>query len=192
MTSRKHPQSSIDVALSSIEEGDAHEFLEWCRFKPSYVDMQKRLQELGHQVSVSSLQRWYSNTFPKGDQAIALNALMSPYAGIDPQDALSMSLGVSTNLLCDLLRSVDASFVQSLSVSKPESLLHALSVLVKEQRVASGKLHELKQIRDRTQLELAGGYRLLEIVRNLAKDTPHESVILEFLDGGILQLESEI
>jgi hypothetical protein len=186
---RKHPPSTVDAALSKLQEADRSEFLEFCRFKPSYFDMQKRLQELGHQVSASAIARWYSATFPKGDQAIALNTLMSSFVGIDSKDAISMSLGVSTHLVDRLSNLIESADLTALEGS---TLLHTIGILIKEQRVAAEKLSSLTTIRSSQALELAGGYRLAEIVRNIAKDTPHENLIADCLEGAILQLEEEV
>jgi hypothetical protein len=189
MTNRKHPPSTVDAALSQLSEDDRAEFWDWCKFKPSYLDMQRRLAELGQVVSVASLQRWYKSNFPIGEEAKAINALMSPYVGIDSQSGLQMSLAVSSKLLHLLLSQADS---VKAAMLESDSLFHSLSVLVKEQRTASVKLHELTMIRDRQSLEFAGAYRLVEILKHMVKDAPQERDLLTYLEGAILKLEEEI
>jgi ABC-type enterochelin transport system ATPase subunit len=53
-------------------------------------------------------------------------------------------------------------------------------------------LNELQVIKDRVELELAGGYRVVAIALNMAKDTDSEGILKEFLDGALKQLETEV
>lgn len=185
---RKTPQHDVDRVRARLSEDDRAEFDRFCSFNPSYSDIQRRLSELGHQVSMSAVQTWYAAHYPRGSEAIAINAMAQQYAGADPYAVLQMSMAVAAKLADTLLGRAD----EVVNTASPENVLHTLSTLLKEQRTCATTLHELKTIRDRRALELAGGYRVIEILRNHARDTAHEAIIQEFCDGAIAQLEQEV
>jgi hypothetical protein len=187
----KAPQSSIDKILSELSEDDRAEFLEFCRFNPTYSDIKARLKELGHDASVSSIQRWYLRSFPVGDEAKKLNALMTPYAGADSLGALQMSLGVSTQLIDSFMQLLGQDELEKLK-DRPATIAYQLSILLKEMRVTAAAINQQQVIRDRKSLELAGGYRLAELIKSFSESDPNFAVIEALINAALSQLEDEI
>jgi hypothetical protein len=203
---RKNPQSSIDALLSRLPQDVVAEFLQWAQFGANYTDIQSRLNELGttHDalprnaagepklISNSAIQRWYVNRWPVGTEAQAINGLATPFAGLDAKSALHVALGTAVKLMNLTVPLMNERFLVRLADEAPESLLHNTLVLLKEIRTAAIALNELQVIKDRAELELAGGYRVVAIALNMAKDTDSEGVLKEFLDGALKQLETEV
>ncbi|MCL6512375.1 MAG: hypothetical protein K6U78_17010, partial [Anaerolineae bacterium] len=74
----------------------------------------------------------------------------------------------------------------------PPSLLNSLVDLLREQRQSAQALSNSKRLADTKALELAGGYRLVEIATRLAEGSQHAGAISEILKGAIAQLEQEV
>jgi hypothetical protein len=185
----KSPQFDVDRARSQMSPEDLQQFDHFCRFNPSYRDIQRQLQELGYQVSMSAIQAWYTTNYPVGEEAKAINALAAAYVGADPLNCLQMSVAATVTLTDRLLSQVsERLFVEA----SPENILHTLASSLKEQRTAAIALHNLTTIRDKKALELAGGYRLAEILQRLADDTPSATMMQEFCEAALSQLEQEV
>lgn len=187
----KSPQGAIDRILSELNEDDRAEFLNNCRFNPTYSDLQSRLRDLGHQVSISAIQRWYLRSFPVGDEARMVNGIMTQYQGVDNVSALSMSLAVTTKLVDSLLQLLGADELETLR-QKPQSIAYQLGILLKEMRVTAQTMQQMTTIRDRKSLELAGGYRLAELIKSSMESDPNYALIEAAVHAAILQLEDEV
>jgi hypothetical protein len=185
----KSPQFDVDRARSEMSAEDLQQFDHFCRFNPGYRDIQQHLQELGFQVSMSAVQAWFTANYPVGPEAKAINALAMTYQGADPLNCLQMSVAATASLTDKLLSQVNERLWIEAS---PENILHTLASTLKEQRTAAIALHNITTIRDKRALELAGGYRLAEILTRLADDTPNATMMQEFCDAALLQLEHEV
>jgi hypothetical protein len=185
---RKRPQHDVDRIRAALSEDDRAEFDKFCTFNPTYSDIQRRLSELGYPVSMSAIQAWYSVNYPRGEEAVVLNDLAAKYRGADPYAVLQMSMTIAAKLADTLLEKVN----EKLDQASPENVLHTLSNLLREQRTCATVLHELQTTRDRKALELAGGYRVAEILRTNARNTAQAAIIDELIDAAIAQLEQEV
>jgi hypothetical protein len=111
------------------------------------------------------------------------------YTGVEPHSALQMSLSMCVKLTDALMTHCTESRLASASAA---DLLMTVANLLKEMRSCARVLQDFKVTRDRKALELAGGYRVVEILRHLADDTAHASMMIEFCDAAITQLEQEV
>lgn len=186
---QKSPQFDVDKARSYMNAEDLAGFDHLCRFNPTYGDIQGRLKELGHIVSHSAVQAWYTSSYPVGEEAKVINALTLAYTGVEPYQALQMSMSICVSLTDSLMQHVDDSRLASASAG---DLMMTIANLLKEMRTCARVLQDFKVIRDRKALELAGGYRLAEILRHLAEDSPQANNIGDFCDAAIGQLEQEV
>jgi hypothetical protein len=186
---QKSPQFDVDKARSQMTAEDLQGFDHLCRFNPTYGDIQGRLRELGHIVSHSAVQSWFTATYPVGDEAKVINALTMTYAGVEPYQALQMSMSIAVSLTDTLMKHCDESRLASASAG---DLMMTVGNLLKEMRTCARVLQDFKVTRDRKALELAGGYRVIEILRHLAEDSPMANNIADFCDAAIGQLEQEV
>lgn len=203
---RKKLQSTIDVLLSKLPPDVVTEFLAWAKYGPSYVDIQARLNEYGHtydaldrngegvalEISHSATSRWYLTRFAVGEDAQLLNQISVAFAGLDTRSAMQMALGSAVKLLQLTLPLLNEELLAKLAIESPESLLHNTMVLLKEVRTAAEMMNKIEVIKERSELELAGGYRVVAIALNMAKDKPQETILQEYLEGAVRQLETEV
>lgn len=186
---QKSPQFDVDKARSMMTAEDLAGFDHLCRFNPTYGDIQGRLKELGHIVSHSAVQAWYTASYPVGDEAKVINGLTIAYTGVEPYQALQMSMSIAVKLTSALMDHCTDARLASASAG---DLMMTVGNLLKEMRTCAKSLQDFKVTRDRKALELAGGYRLVEILRHLTEDTPQAHGIAEFCDAAIAQLEQEV
>lgn len=187
MTTRKHPQNAVDRLLLQLSADVGTEFQRVARHNTNAADMQRWLNEqaveanLSDRVSVSSCQNWREANFPPAAQAQIINALAGTYAGTDPAAALELALGVASGLVDLLVNQLTPERLEGASAS---SLLYQTSLLLKEIRASAGALQSLQYIRDRRALELAGAYRMVELLAEAGAD--------EHIRAAIAQVESEV
>ena len=186
---QKSPQFDIDKARSQMTAEDLADFDHLCRFNPTYSDIQGRLKELGYTVSHSAVQSWFTANYPVGEEAKVINALTLSYTGVEPFQALQMSMSIAVSLTDSLMKHCDESRLASASAG---DLMMTVGGLLKEMRTCAKTLQDWKVTRDRKGLELAGGYRLVEILRNLSEDSPQATHLRDFCDAAIAQLEQEV
>lgn len=202
---RKKVKPAIDSLLEKVPPGIKAEFLAWAQ-SVAHCDIQARLNEMGQdydaferspdgepiQISLTAVSLWYLGEFAAGEKAKLLNEISRPYVGINPKAAMHGVLGSAVSLLNLALPLMDEEFLAKLAIDSPDSLFHNVMVLMKEIRSASAALNNLEVIRQRSELELAGGYRVVAIALNMAKDKPQEAILQEFLEGAVKQLETEV
>ncbi|PSB29905.1 hypothetical protein [Stenomitos frigidus] len=186
---QKSPQFDVDKARSQMRAEDLAGFDHFCRFSPTYGDIQRRLQELGFQVSGSAVQAWFTATHPVGHEAKVINALTLNYAGVEPFTALQMSMAIAVNLTDALMKHCTPERLASASAG---DLMMTIGNLLKEMRTCARVLQDVKVTRDRKALELSGGYRVVEILRHLSEDSSQAESITDFCDAALLQLEQEV
>lgn len=186
---QKSPQFDVDKARSQMSAEDLAGFDHLCRFNPTYGDIQGRLKELGFTVSHSAVQAWYTASYPVGAEAKIINGLTLAYTGVEPYQALQMSMSIAVKLTDSLMSHCTESRLASATAG---DLMMTVGNLLKEMRTCARVLQDFKVTRDRKALELAGGYRLAEILRHLAEDSPHANNISDFCDAAITQLEQEV
>jgi hypothetical protein len=187
MAKQKHPQNAVDRLLLKLSSDVGNDFLRLARHNSNAADMQRWLNEqaleagLSDRVSVSSCQNWREANFPPAAQAQLVNALASSYAGTDASAALELALGIAAELLDKLFQQITPEKLEEASVS---SLLYQSTLLLKEVRASAGALHLLETIRDRRALELAGAYRMAELLQ--------DSGMADAVAAAIAQVESEV
>lgn len=185
---RKHPQNRVDAALIALSPEIGDEFQRLARHNANASELQRWLNEklaeagISDRVSASSAQAWREANFPPAAQAAIVNALAGTYAGTDPAAALELALGVAAELLDRLFREASPEKLAEADIS---TVLYQSTLLLKEVRASAGALHALKHIRDRRSLELAGAYRLAEL---LLGDALTDAAIA----AAIAQVEAEV
>jgi hypothetical protein len=187
---RRTLQTKADLAISSLTPEDKAELARLCEAHANATDVHRWLSDRVPGVSYRSVLAWYNREYPPGETAKKLNAILSTYRGISPSAAHSASLAHVVAIVDSLMTRLSSSFDQLDQL--PPSLLNSLVDLLREQRQSAQAFSNLKRLADTKALELAGGYRLVEIATRLAEGSQHAGAISEILKGAIAQLEQEV
>jgi hypothetical protein len=182
-------QTNADRAIATLTDDERDELTALCLAHANATEIHRWLGDRVEGVSYSSVLTWLNREFPPGATAISLNRKLQEYRGFNPVDAHVASLCEVSRLLDLLLARISNS--ADLQALTP-TVFSNLTDLLKEQRQSAQALANYKQMSDRKALELAGGYRLLEIASRHAEGSPHAAVLVETLKGAIAQLEDEI
>jgi hypothetical protein len=135
-----------------------------------------------------------------GKRAIALNKLASQYQGIQSDvvlDAVSgIGLSIIDRLLPTILEDDDLDDPNSEeAVKKRLQLLRFLSFLpafMRECRSAAAQKEDLRYIKDKANLVLAGAQRMADILTLAFKDTTYAEGVSEAINGAMTQIELEV
>lgn len=215
---RKHPATNVHRFLDQISTEDRQEFESWAKNKNGR-EILARLDELRDEyadrlalprVSLNSCYNWHAQQYPRGDRAAAVMDLASNYYGVrsDVMTCVEMSIACTAlnlsrvqQLLADL-DAAESEFSESLSPDQKleffmkslparSNLLYNAHNLAKELGTRAIALHEARTLERQRELELAGGYRLAEILTAQATTIGNEKVIKELLRASLEQLERE-
>lgn len=222
MTTRKHPPTNVHRLLNLLGEEESFRFREWAKWqsypdiqrrlsdlRDDYLKDHPDDSEVPV-CSYESCMNWYKQTFPAGDRAIEILGIVREYHGLR-RDALTyaeMAIACTAanldrvqKMLTQLdeaeagLERVDPE-VQARTmadmVKSRAALLYSAHNLAKELRTGAISLHEAQLQKETRELELAGGYRVLEIARTVAASTGYTAIIEEVLNAAIAQLEQEV
>jgi hypothetical protein len=188
-TPQRPKQTNADRAIATLTDDERDELTSLCLAHANATEVHRWLGDRVEGVSYSSVLTWLNREFPPGATAISLNRKLQQYRGFNPVDAHLASLCEVSRLLDLLLaRIANGSDLQALT----PTVFSNLTDLLKEQRQSAQALVNYRQMSDRKNLELAGGYRLLEIASRHAEGSPHAAVLVEMLKGAIAQLEDEV
>lgn len=154
-------------------------------------DKRVEYEERGQQLEVitqSAADRWYRANRLIAEQARQLKALGAELQGIDPEDLSRVAvlanlkiLQASSNLLT--LERLD-NCATSTILAAQQSAARALQAIATENR----KQEDLQTTRT---LERAGAYRVIEIMRQMAKDSRFAKELDDFAKAALAQFETE-
>lgn len=188
-TPRKTPQTKADPAIASLSAEDRAELARMCASHANVTDIHRWLSDRVPGIPYRSVLTWYNREYPSGENARFINdQILAGHRGINPFDAHAASLGAVVRLTHLIMAQVDEAGIDGINAS----LLHNLVELLREQRQSAQAFVKTQRIKDTKALELAGGYRVVEIANRLAENTPYAGAIHEALKGAIAQLEQEV
>ncbi|MDZ7355895.1 MAG: hypothetical protein ONB55_22470 [candidate division KSB1 bacterium] len=188
MPSRKTPQTKADPAIAALSGEDRVELARMCEAHSNVSEIHRWLCDRVPGIPYRSVLAWYNREYPPGENARFLNALLAEFRGINPVDAHAASLAQVVKLTDLIMSEVNESGLVDLS----PSLLSNLVDLLREQRQSAQSLANSQRIKDTKALELAGGYRAVEIAVRMSEGTPHAGTVNEVMAGAIAQLEQEV
>jgi hypothetical protein len=189
---RRTPQTKADLAISSLSPEDKAELNRLCEAHANASELHRWLSDRVPGVSYRSVLAWYNREYPPGETAKKLNATLATYRGVSPSAAHSASLAHVVAIVDSLMSRLEKSAALYQLDQLSPSLLNSLVDLLREQRQSAQALANSKRLADTKALELAGGYRLVEIATRLAEGSQHAGAISEILKGAIAQLEQEV
>ena len=172
----------------SIEKRKA--FDEYCRFNRNNTDIWRWLINDGFIISLSAVDHWRKDNFPIGEQAKILNGLAQVYDGLEGDRSLASIEGIALSLI----RQLTQTYQQAPNKLDPDiiKLFSLLPGFMREARSAAASREEMKFIKDRAALELAGAQRMADILLLAFKDTSYEDALKEAVQGAMLQIEQEV
>ena len=184
---RNTPQHKVDKIRSEMDADRLQEFDEFCRYNRNTTAIRQLLEDWGYQVSQTAVQNWYRRSFPIGSEAKRFNALTSIFVGVELQDALEKLLIINANLVDNLMTTIESRDMQDVSVA---GLLTSIPQMSREIRACASELNNLKYLRDRRELEIAGAYRAIQELQLIFKDTPFEAPLKEASRSAIAKIEN--
>ena len=154
-------------------------------------DKREEYQDQGVELpycTQSAVDRWYRANRQIAERARELKTISSELQGIDPEDLSRVAvlanlkiLQASSNLLT--LERLD-NCATSTILAAQQSAARALQAIATETR----KQEDLQTTRT---LERAGAYRVIEIMRQMAKDSRFAKEIDDFAKAALAQFETE-
>lgn len=185
---RNTPQHKVDLMRSEMTAERVQEFDEFCRYNRNTTAIRQLLEDWGYKISQTAVQNWYRATYPVGQQAIAFNALASEYTGVEVGDALQKLLVINANLIDRFL-----TIIQSLDSEafRVENIVSTIPALSREMRACASELNNLRYVKDRKELEVAGAYRAMQELKLTFADTPFEAALEEASRSVMLRIEGE-
>jgi hypothetical protein len=164
-------------------------FDEYCRFNRTNTDIWRWLVAEGFIISLTAVDHWRKDTFPDGEQAKILNGLAQVYDGLQGDRSLQAIEGIALSLI----RQLTQTYQQAPNKLDPDilKLFALLPSFMREARSAASQREEMKFIKDKGALELAGAQRMADILLLAFKDTTYEDALKEAVHGAMLQIEQE-
>ncbi len=175
----------VDDIRAQLSAEDCAEFDRLASFRPGLLDLQRYLGERGHYVSVTSLSAWFDATYGTGAEAKRINLLAATYRGLDAHQALEMASGLALTAAAKMVERLDA---RAWQVDDPAQSLQAL---LREARAAAAAAATMRTLEDRRELELAGAYRLAELLRVILAEAPWQDALGNALEAALRQIDSE-
>lgn len=191
MPKRRHPQTNAERVIATLDPDDLQQLRDACDRGDSAAAIHRWLRDRDPSISYSSVLNWLNREYPQGQTSSSINQKLKVYRGINPHLAHASSLAAVielTDALLALIRSPSGLSVADLNPSQ----LSNLSDLLREQRQSAIALAAQQAQGDRRELELAGAYRIAEIINRLAEGDPHAAAISGYVRAAIAQLEHEI
>lgn len=173
-----------------MSKGKRAEFDHYCRYNRCCTDIQRWLEAEGYKISMNAIYRWWHHRREIGLQAEALNEAALSYDGIETDLSLQVVEGIGLTLVRHIM---------GLYSQHPDKMgndaLKLISVMpsfLREIRSAASQKEDLRYIRDRAELTLAGAQRMADILLLAFKDTSYEDALKEAVQGAMLQIETEV
>ncbi len=165
------------------------EFDEFCRFGRNCTDIWRLLVNEGHNISVAAVAAWRRATYPTGEQAKMLNGLAQVYDGLDGDRSLATIEGIALSLI----RQLTQTYQQAPNKLDPQllKLFALLPGFMREARSSAASREEMRHIKDKAALEIAGGQRMCDILVQTFEGTSFEDALREAIQGAMLQIEQE-
>jgi hypothetical protein len=160
---RKTKQLKVDPVIAKMNAEDRAELDRMCREHANVTAIHRWLEGFAA-VSYRSVLAWYQREWGESEQASALRRLIPDYRGIDPLHLHAAALAYCSELSEGLIQQFRQELQQEGSdlTGISEQLIKAL----REQRQSALALLNAKRLQDTKALELAGGYRVVEIVEH--------------------------
>ncbi len=165
-------------------------FDEYCRFNRTNTDIWRYLVAQGYLISLTAVDHWRRDTFPDGEQAKVLNGLAQVYDGLEGDRSLITIEGIALSLI----RQLTQTYQQAPNKLDPDilKLFALLPGFMREARSAAASREEMKYIKDRSALELAGAQRMADILVQTFDGTSFEDALKEATQGAMMQVEQEV
>ncbi len=189
-------QFRVVEVLQLLGDDKEQEFLlEVVRFPhpPQYAAMARWFEQQGHTVSLDACRNWYRKTYPTGDEARRVNALLVQYCGLDAGVGLGGSLGLLGVAVQSMGKLLDNA--GDIQITTTQQYLTALNVhanLLSKMAAIAETIQQDRLIRTRREITLAAAERVAAIVLETLKDTPVESAARLALEGAIARIEEEL
>lgn len=164
------------------------EFDDFCKYNRNTTAIRQFLEDWGFKVSQSAVQNWYKNTFPIGQEAKRFNLLATEYNGVEISDALQKLLIVNANLIDRFIITLESASTEDIRL---EQLVTAIPSLSREVRACASELQQLKYLKDRKELEVAGAYRAIQELKLIFADTPFEQALEEAARSVLSRIDGE-
>lgn len=168
--------------------------------RPTVSALHRQLQDYRHKYaeqgkdlpycSWGAVNNWFTASYPPAAEAARINALAAKFQGVDDRALLRFAAASAAGFI----EATDADLNSAIAMAgtKPETILHNRLVAIKELRTAAIAIHSLTTQESTRELELAGAARYREILLNILKDTPQETVLREAGEAAMRQLEAEV
>lgn len=182
-------QTKADAAIATLAADD-QDFLECLIDQHTNAsDIHRWLAEkTSPPPSYGSVLAYLHRCRREGESARLVNELLGDYQGINPTQAHAAALCHVVYLTHEVMQEIREKGVREIGTEK----LDKITALLREQRQSAQAFHQQQRLQDRKELELAGGYRVVEIATGIAEGTPHAGAIADTLKGSIAQLEQEV
>lgn len=183
---QKAPQGKVDRALEKLSEADLLEWNRLVKFNANYPDLRDWLAVRGHSVNNQNLSHWWVTNRPRGEKAVALNAIAEKYEGVEAQSVMAMSIGITA----DLVQILHEQLInrEEITSVRPTEKLQYVTNLLKELHTASGNLHKIKTLDEKENLIKSGAFTMAEELRKLFKDSPFAEALEEGIESVLIHL----
>lgn len=182
---------SIGKVIETLSPTQRKDLWDFARSSAKALDIQKWIkEETDDYVSIASIQAWLEANILTGREAIAFNDMANTYAGLDTKAAQEWLLGNTGVVLAKAFTKLGDMDLDS--IERPGEIMALLPGLQREFRSLASSLDQRKYIESKTALELAGGYRVAEILRQIFQGTQFERPLDHALEGALLRLEEEV
>lgn len=165
-------------------------FDEYCRFNRTNTDIWRYLVANDYLISLTAVDHWRRDTFPDGEQAKLLNGLAQVYDGLEGDRSLATVEGIALALI----RNLTQTYQQAPNKLDPQllKLFALLPGFMREARSSAASREEMRYIKDRAALELAGAQRMADILVQTFDGTSFEDALKEAVQGAMMQVEQEV
>lgn len=187
----------VDRLCRDMAPEDYQEFLQFCRQSRSVVDIQRwlkdQLKDENNQpvhVPLAEVQAWYYNRFPTGKEAEYFHLKADEAQGVDPARAQEWLLTRIAKLTSDAYdRIFNDAVVEAL---EPQELTVLTTNLSREMKTLATNMQAEQSARSRRDFELAGAYRMVELIEQTVEKTPIRDAVQAVLKACLEQVEAEI
>lgn len=182
----KTPQTKTDQVVATLSAEQKDYLRSLIDQHANVTDIHRWLKRFDETLSYDSVLTYYHREYEISQETARINALINSYRGINTVDAHAASLAAVISMTNQITESYPR--IEGMS----STILSNLVDLLREQRQSAQMLHNLKQLEDRKNLILSGGYRLAEILETMTRDTDRFELVKALLEGAIAKLETEV
>jgi hypothetical protein len=170
-------QSRVAQICRQMDTDRLAEFNQFIKYNPSYNDVRQWLiDHTGEDVAIAHIANWYKSTFPEGEEARAINALLGTYYGLEIHRVAHMALGVSIKFLIKIQEHFindEVAFARLTTVQA----VNMIPGLLREVRSLVQQIEEQGMAYDAMQQELGGAAFAIQELLIVHKDTQLEAPI---------------